>query len=608
MSSAASDPLETDALRREGQVLFQQGRLPQAEAVVRRALLLDPADPRAHNNLGAVLARQGRHADALACFDQALRLRPDYATAHHNRGNALRDLGRHADALPCYADALRLRPQAADVAFDLGLALLALRRPAEAVPHLRRSTQQRPGHAESHHRLAQVLAEHGDLAGAADSYRRAAELRPRSPVAHHNLGVTLAALGRLPDAIASLREALRLAPADPERHNSLGLVLGDAGVLDESAAAFREALRLNPAYAEAHNNLGITLGKQGDLDGAHACFAEALRLRPDYAKAHKNRALAWLQQGDYPRGWPEYEWRWQTPEFKPRSFAESRWEGGSLAGRPVLLYAEQGLGDTLQFSRYAPLVRARGGRVLVEAPPRLVPLLRRCPGIDGLVARGEALPDFAVQAPLLSVPGLLGTTLETVPAAVPYLSADPELVRRWGERLRAVPGVKVGIVWQGSAGYADDRHRSIPLRHFEPLARLPGVRLVSLQKGPGAEQLATAAAGWDVLDLGPELDESSGAFMDSAAILAHLDLVVCSDTALAHLAGALGVTTWLALPRPCDWRWGLEGERTPWYPTLRLFRQTHRGDWDGVFARLALALQERLASGVPADGRPTSAQ
>jgi hypothetical protein len=304
--------------------------------------------------------------------------------------------------------------------------------------------------------------------------------------------------------------------------------------------------------------------------------------------------LAWLVSGDLERGWPEYEWRWRTKDFPRRSFAAPRWDGEALEGRTILLYAEQGLGDTLQFIRYAPLVQRRGGVVLVEAQPALVPLLKSCPGIDQLVPSGSPLPDFDVQVPLLSLPALLHTTRDTVPADMPYLSADPARSERWAAELRGIPGFRIGIAWQGNPTYRDDRHRSLPVKHFEPLARLPGVRLVSLQKGFGREQLASVPD-WNVLDLADRLDEAGGAFMDTAAVMQHLDLVVTSDTAIAHLAGALGVPVWVVLPFARDWRWLLDREDCPWYLTMRLFRQKRWGDWDELFTRVAQAVQSRQA-------------
>jgi Flp pilus assembly protein TadD len=585
---------EVARLQQQGLALFRQGQLAGAEDCLRQVLPLQPGDATLHNNLGAVLAGRGRLAEALPCFEQAVRLRPSYAHAHHNRGNALRDLGRQAEAVPCYQQACHLQPGDAGFYLDLGIVLLALGRGKEAVAPLRQAVILRPDHADSHNRLGQALAEAGCWDEALDSYRRLTALQPACADAHHNRAVVLARLNRHAEAVAAYREALRLRPEHAEDHNNLGMVLIELDRRDEAVTAFYQAIALKADYAEAHNNLAITLVALGDAAGGLASFAEALRLRPDYAKARTNRALALLQTGDYEQGWREYEWRWRTDDFKLRDFGKPRWDGTPLEGRTILLHVEQGLGDTLQFIRYAPLVQARGGRVLVEAPARLLPLLRRCPGIAELVAQGQPLPAFDVEAPLLSLPGLFGTTRATIPASVPYLSADPALQVRWSEELGSVEGFKVGIAWQGSRTYRGDRSRSIALRHFEPLARLPGVRLFSLQKGYGSEQLAAVAADWGVVDLGRRLDEGSGAFVDTAAVVTQLDLVVSSDTSVAHLAGALGAPVWLALASACDWRWGMAGEDTPWYPNLRLFRQQRAGDWDEVFTRMAEQLHERL--------------
>jgi hypothetical protein len=258
-----------------------------------------------------------------------------------------------------------------------------------------------------------------------------------------------------------------------------------------------------------------------------------------------------------------------------------------------VLHTEQGLGDSLQFIRYAPLVKQRGGTVVVECLRPLARLLARCPGIDRLVVKGSDLPAFDVHASLMSLPALLGTTLATVPADVPYLFADPELVERWRRELAPLPGFKVGIAWQGDPTHPKAGARAIPLRHFEPLARRPGVRLFSLQKGPGTEQLRDVAGHFDVTDFGNRLDEASGPFMDTAAVMKNLDLVITSDTAIAHLAGGLGVPVWVAVPAVPEWRWLLGREDSPWYPTLRLFRQARPGDWEGVFARMATELPAR---------------
>ncbi len=592
MPNTANAPT-AEALFRQGLDLLRRRRWNEAAAILGRVVEVQPDGAEALHHLGVTLAEQGRQDQALDCFDRALRLQPAYPPAHHNRGNALRKLGRLAEAVAAYEEALRLDPEATDVCNNLGITLLALGRPADAAARFRQALRLRPDHADAANNLGVALAEQGHLAEAEAVYRQVLRRRPHAAQTHNNLGIALAAQRRYGEAIACYRRALRLSPDYPDAHNNLGNALRQEGQTAEAAAALEQALRLQPDYPEAHNNLAIVRIRQGSLDEALAGYAEALRLKPDYAEAHCNRALAWLLQGDFEKGWPEYEWRWRTRDFKPRAFDRPRWDGGPLEGRSILLWAEQGLGDTLQFVRYAALVKQRGGTVLLEAPPRLLPLLRRCAGIDHLLPAGGPPPDFDVQAPLLSLPGLLGTTLANVPAAVPYLSADPEWVRRWREDLRAVSGFRVGIAWQGSRTYREDRFRSVPLKHFAPLARLEGVRLVSLQKGPGLEQLDAVRRSWNVLDLGPRLDEAGGAFVDTAAVMACLDLVVTSDTAIAHLAGALGVPVWVALPEACDWRWLRERADCPWYPTMRLFRQRCAGDWDEVFGRIADELRRQ---------------
>jgi hypothetical protein len=302
-----------------------------------------------------------------------------------------------------------------------------------------------------------------------------------------------------------------------------------------------------------------------------------------------------LLKGDFQRGWAEYQWRWKTKQAPQRGFSQPLWDGQPLEGRTILLHAEQGLGDTIQFVRYAALVKRLGGTVVLECPKPLLPLLATFAGIDQLVGQGDELPAFATHAPLLSLPGILQTSLDTIPAAVPYLFAAPALKEHWREKLRAVHGYKIGINWQGQPGQGQWLARSIPLQQLATLAEIPGVRLVSLQKGAGREQLAEASGRFPLVDLGDEVDQAGGAFMDTAAIVMNLDLVITSDTALPHLAGSLGAAVWVALPLVPDWRWLLDRGDSPWYPTMRLFRQDQRGDWQGVFRRIKVALADRMA-------------
>jgi hypothetical protein len=376
-----------------------------------------------------------------------------------------------------------------------------------------------------------------------------------------------------------------------EAHNNLGIVRMSQGQLEAAIASYHRALELKPDFAQAYSNLGIALELKKDYAQGMRQFEIALAIQPDYASAHLNCAVSWLRDGDFTRGWHEFEWRWLCDHRRGRRLSSPLWMGQALPGQTILLQAEQGLGDTLQFIRYAALVKERCGRVIVRCQAALQNLLRRSAGVDEFVGKDDALPKHDAHAPLMSLPRVFGTTLASVPAAVPYVFAEPSRVDAWRQRLASLAtGFRVGIAWQGNRDYSTDTLRSAPLRFFGPLARVPGVRLISLQKGPGVEQLDAAARLMPIVPLGPEVDTTAGGFMDTAAIMKNLDLIVSTDTSLVHLAGALGVPVWVALGYSADWRW-LDGrEDSPWYPTMRLFRQASLGDWESLFERIAAEL------------------
>jgi hypothetical protein len=437
--------------------------------------------------------------------------------------------------------------------------------------------------------LGTNLQDQGRVAEAVAAYRRAVELKPDFADAHNNLGTALQDLGRIAEAGACYRRALEFQPNFAEAHSNLGNVYKAQGSLAEAIACYRRALHLAPELADAHNNLGAALEQQGNLSEALVAYEQAVRLRPDFAEAHWNRAQLWLLAGDFGRGWPEYEWRWRIRGLTPPSLSQPIWDGRPLRGKTILLHAEQGLGDTFQFIRYARAAKHGGGRVIVLCQKPLRAILGGCREVDQLVDEATSSVSFDVWCSLMSLPRVLGTTLETIPAAIPYLAAAPDLLAQWDGRLRGHDGFRIGIGWQGHRRYHRDRDRSIPLHCFASLASIPRVRLVSLQKNAGREQMAEVA--FPVADLGDEVDGASGPFMDTAAIMLQMDLVITSDTALAHLAGALGVPVWVALPVVPDWRWMLHRADSPWYPTMRLFRQETRGDWRDVFDNIRNAVQ-----------------
>jgi tetratricopeptide (TPR) repeat protein len=582
------------------------GKLAEAVASYRQAAQLQPDLAEVHNNLGNALREQGRLDEAVASYEQALRIKPDFAHAHNNRGIALAQKGQLDEAVGSFQKALQLQPDYAVAYCNLGLALGKAGKPGEAINCFQQALRVQPGYAEAYHNLGNAQRQLGHFAKAVESYQQAIRMQLKLPEVHDNLGIALTHLGRFDEAVASFHDALRLNPQFAEAYNSLGNTLQKQGKFEEGAANVEQALRLKPDFAEAHNTLGVIRSQQRLLDEALACYQKAIQLRPDHAEAHLNRAMVWLQQGKVEAGWTEFEWRWKCRHYPPRSFRQSAWDGSSLNGKTILLYAEMGLGDTIQFIRYAPLVKEKGGRVVVEPQAVLLPLLARSPGIDQLVARDSPLPDFDVHAPLLSLPHLLGTTLATIPADVPYVFADPQLIDHWRHELSSVRGFKVGITWRGSATYPGDLQRSIPLSHFAPLAAVEDVQLFSLQKGPGSEELPALAGCFPITDLSARLDEKTGAFMDTVAVMKNLDLIVTADTSIGHLAGALGAPVWLALGLTPHWPWFLNRENSAWYPGHRLFRREATESWADVFERIAAALRQKLRA--PAAARQILAE
>jgi Flp pilus assembly protein TadD len=587
-------PEYADAHNNLGNALRNTGKLDEAIDCFQTALRLRPNYPEAHNNHAIVLRLKGKHDDAIAAYHRALMLRPTYAEAHNNLGFALACRGKLDAAVECYRQAVRLRPNYYESYFNLGNALSDQGRLKEAEDAYRRALAINANDARVHKNLGIALARQDRFDDAVAAYRTAIKVNPSFPEVHNDLGITLARQNKYDDAIASYREALRLRPAYAEVHNNLGNALRNAGRFDDSIGCYKKAIELKPDYADAHNNLGIAYAEAGRFDEAVASYSECIRLRPQHVDAHMNRALTWLRKGDYAQGWAEYEWRWKKRALTNRPLTQPQWNGFPLKGRRIVLFTEQGFGDTIQFVRYCELLKAQGATVILECPERLVPLLSRYRGIDHLVAQGKPLPEHDVYAPLLTVPGFMGTAPDSIPAPTSYLEADPELAERWHRELAGVEGFKVGINWQGNPQYAGDRHRSIPLRHYEPLARIPGVRLISIQKNHGTDQLKEHGERFGILDLGPKLDEQTGPFLDTAAVLKNLDLFITSDTAVAHLAGALGVPTWMATSTAADWRWMTGREDVPWYPSMRLFRQAEFLVWGPVFARIANELR-RLA-------------
>jgi tetratricopeptide (TPR) repeat protein len=596
-------PSSAEAAFHLGTVLALQRNFVEAVTFLNQSVRLQPDFAQAHSNLGNALRELGQPAEAAARCREAIRLSPNFAGAHNNLGLALRDLGQLDEALACYQKALAIQPDFAEAHYNLGNYYYKRRKPAEALACFNEALRLRPAYPEAHNNVGNVLLEDGRPVEALACFREALRLKPDFAEAHNNVGSVCLVQEKFAEAIVCCQEALRIRPHFAEAYNNLGNAFKEQNRLEEAVESYQHALRLQADYPEVLSNLAVSLAGLERFDEAMVRYEESLRimtkypkifLPSDFAEVHWNRSLGWLLIGDFQHGWPEYEWRWHKKDLSPRSFPQPLWDGSPLEGKTILLHAEQGLGDTIQFIRYVPRVRERGGRVLVECQPALLQLLADFPGVERLIGRGSPLPQFDVHAPLLSLPGIFQTDLANMPAEVPYLHAERERIALWNERLGQVPGVKIGIGWQGNPKFKGDRNRSVPLAHFAPLADVEGVRLVSLQKGVGREQLTALAGRFHVSEPGAGLD-ADGAFLDTAAVLGNLDLVIASDSAIVHLAGALAVPTWVPLPRVPDWRWFLGRSDSPWYPTMRLFRQEKRGEWAAVFERMASALKEFVA-------------
>jgi tetratricopeptide (TPR) repeat protein len=573
---------------------LQSGDVAQAEQLYRKALEQNPADLDAHLNLGTALQSLGKQAEAAAQFEAALALDPNNADTRLKLGNTLAAQGKLIEAGLQYEQSLALQPGNAHAHMNLGNVLQSLSRPSDAILCYDRAIQCDPKLADIYLNYGNALHSQANRSQAKEMYQKALVLQPKFATAHMNLGRVLEEEKQLDEAITSYHRALALQPNYPAAHMNLGNALQAQGKPLEAIVHYERALTFRPNYAEVHTNLGGALQSLGRLDEAIASHDRALALKPDYALAHMNRALALLLSGNFHEGWLAHEWRWRVNSFTSpnRNFPQPQWlgeqSGEALHGKRILLHAEQGLGDTIQFLRYVPLVHAAGGTILLELPHTLLRLAANLPYIAELIAFGDPLPPFDLHCPLMSLPLAFGTELATIPAEVPYLTvpnSEKDAARAAAINLSwPSSGLRVGLVWAGNPTHAKDRFRSIPFSAFAPLLDLEGVHLFSLQMGPAAEQLVPYA------DRIPTLTFPGADLADTAARISHLDLVISVDTAIAHLTGALGIPVWLLLSTEVDWRWLIHHDDSPWYPTARLFRQAELGCWDDVLERVASEL------------------
>jgi tetratricopeptide (TPR) repeat protein len=580
-------PQHVETLHLLGVIAAQTGRLDRAIELISRAIAHNGTVAAAHRHLGNALRDVGRLQEAIASYDKAIALRADFKEAHAHRGFVLLTLRRAQEALASFDRAIACGADDAAVHTFRGSALIDLQRPVEAAASCGRAISRQENFPAAHANRAAALYVLGRYEEALASCDTAISLQPGYAEAHAHRGAVLFALRRLDAALASLDTAIALQPRSAFAHNLRGLALLDLQRPEAALASCNEALALQPDFADAYNNRGLAQSDLRQWKLAIDSFDQAIALRPQVSEPYFNKAIRHLQAGDFESGWELYERRPTSDRVIPQAWLNGvPWNGEqTIAGKTIFTYGEQGLGDTLQFCRYAKLLEARGARVVLSVQDGLRTLLRGLGSTIEVIGASERPGEYDFHCPLLSLPRVLRTRIDSIPAAIPYLRPDPDRVAKWRERLGA-QGRLLGIRWQGSTRRVDIG-RSFPLRQFAVLADIPGVRLVSLQKGPGSEQLLSLPPQMRVEDLGSDFEpEGPDAFLDVAAVMHCLDLVITSDTSIAHLAGALGRPTWVALKYQPDWRWMLDRDDSPWYPTMRLFRQQRPGDWDGVFARI----------------------
>ncbi len=558
--------------------------------------------PRWREKGGDLAEAVGRHcagdlAGAEACYRRLLAGRLADSAILHGYGRLCQDLGRPAQAEELLRQAIAMAPTAV-LYVDLGLALKAAGRLEEAVDAYRRDIELQPDYGIARYNLGNGLLGLGRPQEAAEAFAGAIGVDPRCADFHRGLAEALRRFDRSDEALASAMEAVRLRPDWAEGCNTVGACHYDLRNLDAAIAWYDKARRQNPSDIEVLKNIGAVLYEVGDLDGAVDVLRQAVAQAPDFADGHLHLAFALLRQGNFAEGWAEYEWRRKLPGFPQMGFADREWRGEPVAGKTIMVYGEQGFGDALQFARYGTVLAGLGAQVILACRPPLAQVLRSVPGVAQVVVEGEPMPRFDLLCPMLSVPHLLGTRLEDIPAPIPYLVAEPRAVSRWRERLAAAEGLKVGLVWSGDPrpDILDlcrvDRRRSLPLAGLAPLGGIPGVTLVSLQKGLPARQLTDPPPGLHVIDVMDDV----GDFADTAGLVANLDLVISVDTSMVHLVGGMGKPVWILSRFDGCWRWLEDRDDTPWYPSARLYRQTVPGAWDEVVARIAADLRRMSAA------------
>ncbi|MFB2833840.1 tetratricopeptide repeat protein [Floridanema evergladense] len=572
-----------------------QDEYDQAIAIYEECIAADPNVMFNYWMLGLTFLLQGREEEAQACWLSAILSGNSVEIETWTRelieileteGIQRLEAGKYEQAERIYLQIIEQVPDRAIAYKNLGNVALHQGKLVEAIAYYQKGIELEPNEAITYYHLAIAFHQLDRLEEAIACYREFLGFNPNDPITLNNLGNALQRQGKFAEAIDCYQKSLALDDTNALAYNNLGTAFNSQGNLAAALACFEQGLILEPNNAESHYNLATFYQEQRLYEKALACCDRAIEINPNYADAYWTRSLILLRLGDYKRGFIEYEWRWQRKENKPRTLSKHIWDGANLAGKTILLQAEQGMGDLIQFIRYVPLLVKLEGCVVVECHPPLVRLLKSVTDIKKVVAIGDRLPEFDVYIPLLSLPRILGTTLETIPAEIPYLKPWESVSLKL--EIPSSNCLKVGLVWAGNPEHPSDRQRSCSLQDFLPILNLQNIVFYSLQKGVKSAEINEISCPTNLLDLSSKIND----FADTSAVISQLDLVITVDTSVAHLAGALGKRVWVLLCYNADWRWLTEREDSPWYPTMRLFRQNRRGDWQELIERLAQSLQE----------------
>nr|WP_315488115.1 tetratricopeptide repeat protein [uncultured Rhodoferax sp.] len=583
-NAIALKPEYAQAHCNQGVVLQELSQFQAAVDSYDRAIAFSPGLVEAHSNRGVALIELQQLDAAVASCERAIALNPAYTEAHYNRGNALLGLKQIDEAIASFDRAIAIRPTCAQAYFSRGVALHERKALEAALASYDQAIVLNPQHAKAFFTRGFVLMELGRYEASIASYDQAIAINPTYTDAHSNRAAALLALKLWEAAVASCDKAITLDPNHAQALTNRGVALHQLKQFDEAMVSYNSAIAAQPDYVQAHTNRGVALHALKQLDAAVACYDRAIAIQPDYAEAHFYKSLALLLAGDFERGWACYQWLWKTEKSAPklRHFSQPHWSGAeSLVGKTILVHSEQGLGDMIQFCRYAQLLADAGARVVLEVPPPLKGLLQCLAGVAELVNKGAQLPAFDYQSLLLSLPAAFKTSMDSIPGRQPYLHCDSRKLQEWVDRLGAKTRPRVGIVWSGSTDHAIDYNRSLPLAVLVPF--LPDAfDCFSLQKEVREMDKASLVTHNKIRHFGDAIAD----FDDTAALCTLMDIVVSVDTSVAHLSAALGKPTWILLPYVPDWRWLLDRDDSPWYQTAKLYRQSSDGDWPGVLAEV----------------------